>query len=178
MANDSLNITGTVRGVFFSLGTAQPPYVDPQFDCAKAVVDLLNQTKNTAHIAIYSITEPDIVNSIIAAHNRGIDVHIVTDATESKNRSQSIMIKKLNNAGIDIRLTVRQPALMHNKVGIFDEKTICTGSFNWTSNAEKRNDENLIIVDGNEIASAYEKYVFQRILQNETLISVDNFVKS
>ena len=59
---------------------------------------------------------------------------------------------------------------MHNKVGIFDAKTICTGSFNWTRAAEKRNDENLLIVDGTQVAAAYEKFVFQRILIKETLV--------
>ena len=59
---------------------------------------------------------------------------------------------------------------MHNKVGIFDAKTICTGSFNWTRAAEKRNDENLLIVDGTQVAAAYEKFVFQRMLIKETLV--------
>jgi len=60
--------------------------------------------------------------------------------------------------------------LMHNKVGIFDAKRICTGSFNWTCAAEKRNDGNLLIVDGTQVAAAYEKFVFQRILTKETLV--------
>jgi len=59
---------------------------------------------------------------------------------------------------------------MHNKVGIFDAKTICAGSFNWTRAAEKRDDENLLIVDGTQVTAAYEKFVFQRILTKETLV--------
>lgn len=59
------------------------------------------------------------------------------------------------------------------KVGIFDSQTICTGSFNWTNNAEKNNDENLLVVDGSDLAVDYEKYVFQRILQNETLVRAE-----
>jgi phosphatidylserine/phosphatidylglycerophosphate/cardiolipin synthase-like enzyme len=88
----------------------------------------------------------------------------VADKTESKNANMTAMIKKLTQAGIDIRLAVRQKALMHNKVGIFDGQIICTGSFNWTNNAEKNNDENLLVVDGADLAADYEKYVFQRIL--------------
>jgi hypothetical protein len=80
------------------------------------------------------------------------------------------MVDKLTQAGVDIRLAVRQTALMHNKVGIFDGTTICTGSFNWTSNAERHNDENLLVVDGPDVAGDYEQYVFQRIMTNETLV--------
>ncbi len=166
---ETLQATGTVRSVFFSLGTT-PATNDPKFDCATAVINLFNQAKKTAHVAIYSLTEPNIVNAMIAANKRGVKVAVVADATESKNANQAALIKKLTQAGIDVRLAVRQTALMHNKVGIFDSQTICTGSFNWTNNAEKNNDENLIIVDGADLAADYEKYVFQRILQNETLI--------
>ena len=166
---ETLEATGTVRGVFFSLGTT-PATNDSKFDCAGAVIGLFNQAKKTAHIAIYSLTEPEIVNAMIAANKRGVKVAVLADATESKNANQAAMIKALTQAGIDVRLAVRQTALMHNKIGIFDGKTICTGSFNWTTNAEKHNDENLLVVDGVDLAADYEKYVFQRILQNETLI--------
>jgi phosphatidylserine/phosphatidylglycerophosphate/cardiolipin synthase-like enzyme len=168
MSQDTLAATGTVRGVFFSLGTT--PAHDPQFDCAAAVVALFNQAQKTAHVAIYSLTEPSIVNAMIAAHKRGVQVGVVADQTESKNATMAAMIKKLTQAGVNIRVAVRQKALMHNKIGIFDSKTVCLGSFNWTTNAEKNNDENLMIVDGPEVATAYEKYVYQRILTNETLV--------
>ena len=166
---ETLPGTGTVRGVFFSLGTT-PATGDPQFDCASAVIGLFNEAKKTVQVAIYSLTEPNIVDAMIAAHNRGVTLGVVADATESKNAKQAAMIQKLVQAGIDVRLAVRQTALMHNKVGIFDGRTVCTGSFNWTTNAEKHNDENLLVLDGADLAADYEKYVYQRILQNETLV--------
>ena len=169
MTMDKLQATGTVRDVFFSLGIT-PAINDPKFDCAKAVIDLFDQATITAHVAIYSLTEPQIVDAIIAAHERGVDVAILADATESKSANQAMLVSKPAQAGVDVRLAVRQKALMHNKVGIFDGKTICTGSFNWTNNAERHNDENLPVVDGPDVAADYEKYIFQRILQNETLI--------
>ncbi len=128
---ETLKATGAVRGVFFSLGTT-PATSDPKFDCATAVIGLFNNAKKTAHVAIYSLTEPNIVDAMIAANKRGIKVAIVADYRSSKNKSMTAMIKKLTQAGVDVRLAIRQTALMHNKVGIFDGKTICTGSFNWT----------------------------------------------
>ncbi len=166
---ETLQASGTVQDVFFSLGTT-PATNDPKFDCANAVINLFNQAKKTAHVAIYSLTEPNIVNAIIAANKRGVKVAILADATESKNANMAAMIKKLTQAGVDVRLAVRQKALMHNKVGIFDSQTVCTGSFNWTNNAEKNNDENLLVVNGADIAKDYETYIFQRILKNETLV--------
>lgn len=163
-----LEATGIVKGIFFSLGTT--PTSDPKFDCAKAVIDLINNANDTIHIAIYSLTEPQIVDTIIAAHKRGIKISIILDAHESKVHNEALMISKLVNAGVDIHIAVRQKSLMHNKIAIIDNNIVCTGSFNWTVSAEKLNDENLIVIEGTDVAADYEKYVFERILQNETLI--------
>jgi phosphatidylserine/phosphatidylglycerophosphate/cardiolipin synthase-like enzyme len=165
-----LTATGSVRGVFFSLGTT--PSSDPQLDRAKAIIDLFAAAKKTAHVAIYTLTESGIVDAMIAARKRGVKVAVVTDASESdpnKNPFQAQLIHKLVQGGVDVHVATRQTALMHNKVGIFDGQTVCTGSFNWTNQAEKMNDENLVVLDGVSVAAAYEKYVFQRILKNETL---------
>lgn len=146
---EKLQATGIVKGVFFSLGTT--PSSDPKFDCAKAIVDLFNQAKKTAHVAIYSLTEPNIVNAMIDAHKRGVEVAIVVDKTESKNSYNTATVKKLSQAGVDIRIATRQTALMHNKVLIVDNSIVATGS-------------------GIDVATDYEQYVFQRILKNETPI--------
>ncbi len=167
----ALAARGTVRGAFFSLGTT-PSHV-PRLDCAKAIIDLFEAAQKTAHVAIFTLTEPRIVAAMVAAHERGVAITVVADARQSQspdNPAQKRAIAKLQRAGIAVRLAVKQTALMHNKVGIFDGRTICTGSFNWTSAAEKRNDENLLVVDGTQVAAAYEKFVFQRILTKETLV--------
>src|SRR5262249_32284322 len=92
------------------------------------------------------------------------------ESDPNNNPFQAQLIRKLAQAGVDVHVATRQTALMHNKVGIFDGQTVCTGSFNWTNQAEKHNDENLVVLDGASVAAAYEKYVFQRILKNETLL--------
>ena len=171
MTKQLLTATGTVRGVFFSLGTT--PSKDPQLDCAKAIIDLFNQAQKSAHIAIFTLTQSGIVNAMIAAQKRGVAVSVVADNGQSQsadNPAQAAAIKKLLAAGVDVHLAVKQTALMHNKVGIFDGRTVSTGSFNWTNAAERRNDENLVVIDGVQVAADYEKYVFQRILTKETLI--------
>ena len=57
---------------------------------------------------------------------------------------------------------------MHNKFVIVDDLYLITGSFNWTKNASTRNDENLIVLEGENLAALYDKYIFQRITANET----------
>jgi hypothetical protein len=47
---ETLQATGTVRGVFLSLGTT-PATSYPKFDCASAVISLFNQATKTVHVA-------------------------------------------------------------------------------------------------------------------------------
>ena len=49
-----------------------------------------------------------------------------------------------------------QPAIAHNKVMVIDRRNVITGSFNFTTAAQKRNAENvLIVLDDPAIAEAY-----------------------
>ena len=46
--------------------------------------------------------------------------------------------------------------LMHNKFAIIDGKVLMTGSFNWTSTAEEKNEENLLIITDEQTIEKYE----------------------
>jgi phospholipase D len=47
------------------------------------------------------------------------------------------------------------PGIAHNKVMIIDEKKVITGSFNFTDAADKRNSENVIIIEDKETVKQY-----------------------
>ena len=44
---------------------------------------------------------------------------------------------------------------MHDKFCIIDNQIVITGSYNWTDNAEFKNDENIVILKDNEQATKY-----------------------
>jgi len=55
------------------------------------------------------------------------------------------------------------PYVMHHKVIVLDGRTTVVGSFNFSDNADRDNDENLLIVDDPGFASQYLAEV-ERIL--------------
>ena len=64
-------------------------------------------------------------------------------------------IEELQDAGIPVRFN-SQYAIMHDKFMVVDDKTVETGSFNYTAAAEKRNAENVIVIhDDKELADKY-----------------------
>jgi len=163
----TLSARGKIMGVFFSTGVV--PNNDPSINCQKALTDLIAKAKHKIHIAIFMFTDRTIADALIAAHARGVEVRIVCDQMEAATTSMKIELDRLVQNGIDVKITTKQKALMHNKMMVVDDRYVATGSYNWTLRAQKNNDENLVIIDGKEVASSFETFVFERVLNYETL---------
>lgn len=114
-------------------------YFTPGPDCENNIIEQINAAKKNIDVAVYSITNERIVNALVSAHGRGIDVRVITDRLQSKGRHS--LVGQLKNAGLPVVVN-RGHKIMHNKFAIFDAKNIETGSYNWTASATKSNAEN------------------------------------
>lgn len=127
----------------------------PSIDnCGDKIVKLLDRANSTIRIEIYSFTLDNIGDAIVRAEKRGIDVKIIMEP-EELNISGS-EYTKLKNAGVNITVD-NGPGIMHDKVAIVDSKYVVTGSFNWSSNAENQNAENMIIIKNPYIVQEFEQ---------------------
>lgn len=79
----------------------------------KVLVDVINSAKSSLDIAIYSLTQKDIIGAIQEAKKRGVAVRIITDHQEAQNKSQADALKKLQAAGIPIKEN-KHTGLMHD----------------------------------------------------------------
>ena len=131
-------------------------YFSPKGGCAAAVVAALNSATRTLDVAIFSLTHDDITNALIAAHQRGVAMRVVVDASEAKGAWSDH--PKLVAAGIDVRISVT-PGLTHDKIAVIDaglpSAALVTGSFNWTTNADHENTENLLVVALPDVVTQY-----------------------
>lgn len=130
--------------VFFTPGT----------DCEKNIISKINKA-STVDVAVYSISNQDIVNSMIAAHKRGAKIRVITDRTQAKVKGS--LVDTIKSAGIPV-VTNKKHKIEHNKFAIFDNKYIVTGSYNWTTNASKYNSENCNFFEysGKEYSNRFE----------------------
>jgi phosphatidylserine/phosphatidylglycerophosphate/cardiolipin synthase-like enzyme len=133
-------------------------YFSPKGGCEEAIIEWINKANKSIHIMIYSFTLDSIGDALITVYKKGIEVLIIFEKEQISKYSEDI---KLKNSGINVKYD-NNPALMHNKVMIIDNKVVLTGSFNWSSQAEDKNNENLLIIMDNELAELYEKE-FQKI---------------
>ena len=74
---------------------------------------------------------------------------------EARNSTASwSMMPALHCAGASVRQD-GNPYILHHKVIIIDERTVITGSFNFSRSAAERNDENILIIRQADIAGLY-----------------------
>lgn len=120
-----------------------------------ALINVINSSKSTLNIAIYSITKYDIVDAIANAKKRGVDVKIITDKECSSSSSQSKELSYLLKYNIPIKINSHS-GLMHMKVTIADSSTVTVGSYNYTNNASSENDEVLCVIKNNDTATTFQ----------------------
>lgn len=114
-------------------------YFTPGTDCEENIIRQINDADRAIDVAVYSITNDKIVESLIAAHRRGVNIRIISDKLQSAGRGS--LIGRLTDDGIPVLLN-KKHKIMHNKFAIFDNRDIETGSYNWTNSATQSNAEN------------------------------------
>jgi phosphatidylserine/phosphatidylglycerophosphate/cardiolipin synthase-like enzyme len=127
-------------------------YFSPNGGCTEGVVNTLDKAKDCIYVQAYSFTSRPIADALIRAKKRIAKVTIILD--KGQETAKSSMLFYVNDAGIDTYLD-KKHAIAHNKIMIIDGHILITGSFNFTSAAESKNAENLLIVDSKELAKQY-----------------------
>lgn len=125
----------------------------PGQDCAQDVIDEIDKAKHSVYVQAYSFTSAPIAKALVDAKARGVDIKVILDKGQVKNKRYTIATY-LNHAGIPVYVDYKV-AIAHNKVIIIDQTTLITGSFNFTTAAQKRNAENLLIITNLWLAESY-----------------------
>lgn len=118
-------------------------YFTPGPDCENNIITEINKAKKM-DIAVYSITNQNIVDAILSAKDHGAKIRIITDRLMAKNRSS--LVEELSDAGIPVLTNVKHK-IEHNKFAVFGGRVVVTGSYNWTNNATKSNSENCLFFE-------------------------------
>ncbi len=117
------------------------------------VLTAISEAQQSIDVAAYSFTSKQVSLALLKAHKRGVVVRVLAD--EKANSSQYTAVTFLANQGVSVRLT-RQYKIMHNKFSVTDQKSVQTGSFNYSAAADKSNAENVLVLrDSPATAGAY-----------------------
>jgi mitochondrial cardiolipin hydrolase len=134
------------------------------------LISYLDQAKTEMLVCVFTITNNNLRDAVLRAHQRGVSVRVISD--DECMKQQGSDVQYLRDFGIPTETDTNPEAHMHNKFVVIDKAVIVTGSFNWTVAAVNSNQENLVVLHEPEICSAYIEY-FDGLWKNFRPVEVE-----
>ena len=145
---------GGTTAVLSEGGVRVENYFAPQDGAAGHLIDAIEQhaSRRLSFLA-FSFTHDGIAQAVLDRASAGVAVSGVFETTGSN--TQFSEYGKFKQAGLDVHQD-GNPYVMHHKVFVLDGQRVAFGSFNFSSNADTGNDENLLIVEDPRLAEAFQ----------------------
>ena len=143
----SFNVNGTQMELYFS----------PSDGTNSQIVKTLNKANESINFAMLSFTQNDIGKALITKKNAGVKVRgVIDNNTDTGEEYDTLFV-----SGVDVHLKANLAGYLHHKYAIIDvggeasNKYVITGSHNWSSSAETKNNENTLIIRSPRLANLY-----------------------
>ncbi len=131
-------------------------YFSPEDDFEQRLLGLIENADESIDFLAFAFTNEKISDALKEKYDEGIKIRGVFDQEQNDGfLKRYTKYPTLLSHNIDVKLDGNTQT-MHNKVFIIDQKTVVTGSYNFTVKANEENNENAIIVHNREFASRYQ----------------------
>jgi phosphatidylserine/phosphatidylglycerophosphate/cardiolipin synthase-like enzyme len=134
-------------------GTSEAHF-SPGQKCLNAIRRQLDNARHSIDICVFTITDDRISRAIEDAVKRRVLVKVISDDMKSGDAGSDI--RRMSAMGVPVRID-RSPFHMHHKFAIFDNKTLLTGSYNWTRSAADSNEENLVVLNDKSLIQCFQR---------------------
>ncbi|MCB1200423.1 MAG: lamin tail domain-containing protein [Leptospiraceae bacterium] len=154
--NNCINITDPG----FGRGNARLSiyYSDPGIDEFTAtnkkidleLVDIIDRAEKSVYLAVYNFNKQSIIDAILRAHLRNLDVRVIGDIDEFYTLGYQVMQQQRVNM-----ILGNSSGIQHNKFAVVDEKYVFMGTGNLSSTDMDRNNNNWYIIESETMAKIY-----------------------
>jgi len=96
------------------------------------MLDAINHATRSLRIKMFIFSDPAILQAVIAAHKRGVDVRVMLNPARRSGESENEESRKLlTSAGVNVLDSNPAFDLTHEKSMVVDDETAFVMSFNW-----------------------------------------------
>lgn len=128
---------------------------DPRGHVFSQLKKKLRAAKKSIKIALFTFTHQGLLDEVIQAHKRGVQVSVVLDMHSGFGASAKVFASlKAENVPVFLSSGVQ---LLHHKFVYIDNKTLLSGSANWTKSALYKNCD--CIIGLNNLDSTQKKFM-------------------
>ena len=133
-------------------------YFSPEDKIGDVITEYIRKAEKSIRFMAFSFTSEKISEAMIKKFHEGKDVKGIFERRASNTAYSEYT--KMRIDGLPVKLD-KNRANMHHKVIIIDEEIVITGSFNFSKNADKINDENIIIIKNKVLAEKFLEEFFR-----------------
>jgi phosphatidylserine/phosphatidylglycerophosphate/cardiolipin synthase-like enzyme len=112
---------------------------------------VLAHAEASVDAAAYHLDLTSVADALIAAHQRGVQVRLVTEADNADEQ----VVRGLQEVGVAVLEDSSERGLMHNKFVVIDGQWVWTGSWNFTENGTYRNNNHAVLIASPSLAENY-----------------------
>lgn len=143
----------TLNNYFSGVVDKRPPVENEEHfrEIQNRISSALDEAKVSIRIVMAWFTNEVLFNKLVEKYNEDVDVRVAI-YDDKINKKHGIDITKIPH---DLIRKGQRGGLIHDKFCVIDNHVVLTGSYNWTNNAEFRNDENITVEKDPEQASKY-----------------------
>lgn len=130
----------------------------PAENLERVDVTLIDRAQHTIDIAAYVLTDWPVMRALLRAAERGVRVRVYMDGRRIGEREPKPLFRELlENPAIETRFKRKGSPLMHLKSYQIDGRWLRTGAANFSASALKRQDNDLLVIDNETAAQAFEQ---------------------
>ncbi len=169
--------------VQFSPTGARIPWAD---SVNGAIAHTLSRATQSVDLALFVFSQQQLSDSLYARHQTGVRIRALIDPSFAYRSysegldmmgvalpAQNCQYDQGNQIWASPLDTVGVPQLppgdrLHHKFALLDDRTVITGSHNWSSAANSRNDETLLVIESPTVAAHFRRE-FERLYSTARL---------
>jgi phosphatidylserine/phosphatidylglycerophosphate/cardiolipin synthase-like enzyme len=127
-------------------------------DTRQGIVDAINNACKTIRIKMFLFSDADLIEAVIAAKNRGVDVKVMLNPARHSGETENENTRSLlQQAGIQVKDSNPGFTVTHEKSMVIDDKMAFIKSLNWeTKNFIETRDYAIITYHAHEVREIIE----------------------
>jgi phosphatidylserine/phosphatidylglycerophosphate/cardiolipin synthase-like enzyme len=141
------------------------------------IIELIEAAEQSIDIGMTILDSKEISNTLIKQAKNGVKVRVIVDrlTADLENSSYQYLLEKINSNQLSEEFELKlggkanvtdagEYSIFHHHNMIIDQKTVLTGTANWTFNGFFVSDENFLIIENTALAKKFTSF-FESNLQ-------------
>ena len=130
------------------------------------MIDGIAGAKKSIRMIMFHLTVPDVVNALVAAKGRGVDVRIILDGKNLESHASAAVEQVLVDHGVQVTASSPAFSITHVKAMVVDDARAYVMSLNLTRPFDRTRDY-AVVTDDRGVVAEFDK-VFDADVENAT----------